>query len=78
MTVGVVVSVGALRLPPTPSLNCQLYLATPPGAVEPVASKLISLPATGVAAKVALGSSPAKVRRCRQRLVWLPRCFQNV
>src|SRR5215472_7305975 len=63
-TVGTVVSTG--RAGPPKGLNCQLYLDTPPGAVEPVASKLSSRPLPWVAVKVAVARPPLPVTRCRQ------------
>ena len=51
---------------PNASLNCQLNSATPPGAVEPVASNVIASPPTAVTVSVAVGPSLGSVNRCRQ------------
>src|SRR4051794_18814413 len=53
---------------PNASLNCQLYWKMPAGAVEPVASNVIDVPAPAVALNVAVGSLSCRFSRCRQ--VW--------
>jgi len=65
-SVAPVVSSGLL-----PSLNCQLYRLTPPGAVDPAPSKLTLSPRPGVEVNWAVGRRPAKDRRCRHPLPWL-------
>ena len=61
--VGVVCStVSALRT----ALNCQLNWATPPGAVDLLASNVMSVPLPAVTDSFAFGSCLGSVRRCTQ------------
>ena len=51
---------------PGASLNCHTYSATPPVAVEVLASKLTVVPAPGVCVKLAVAVFPFEVQKSRQ------------
>src|SRR5437764_9346079 len=51
------------------ALNCQLNWARPPGAVDRLASNVMSVPSPAVTVSLAFGSCLGSVRRCTQSWV---------